>query len=1316
VSQSDFVSRGQALVASGQYQEAVKVCRLGLLGRPTTVEGRIVLGQALLALKRFDEVLAEMRVAIELDHGAVGAHALKAEALLKKGDVHAAIETLHGARAIAPGDPRVLQLLGEAEHGPKAAGAAHPSASFIGASDTKHYPGPPDTDPNEHQDQSEGFTKPTSLSMPQAAPRKSSAKRKVPTPPEAVLAVGDKSGTMEVDPAREGIEAEDDLDFDDLAAPPQRAKAALPPAKPARPRAGKSGVKKSMTKQSQPMERRTPTLDLDPDDDSDLLEIDETSNRPIVGGSRSAVRDAVRIPSGPIDVDDAIVNPPSRAKPRTGPPGPLNSAMAHEATMPAPSALAAALLAERTIPAPHGPPMPVLPPSVPPAAPLPPAPRAPLAAAMPTLAAVPQPHQMMPAQPMPPMHAAMHPAMQTMPPTLQPMQQTLQPHMPQPLATPAQIANAQRRTLAIAAPQVPMGTDPNGANVGYGDPHHQQWGGAAHEATMRPSEPIDPHLQMLMDGRGSATAMPMPMDASNAPRTGMRRRSRLSIAVWVVVGIAVIGGGVFAGFQIRAVRLQKQIAAARQHATDLAKSDTWSGWNAAKDSLAGIVQASATVGNRAALARAKALIAYELYDGFADAKAQVDALGTSGGLDGELATAYVDLAANDAKGSREAADKALADSPNDPTALYVSGQASLLAGDPKAAVKTARDAFDKDPRPFFGVGLARAQAAAYAWDDAQATLERALASTPDHPGAAIERAFVLADAGRLGSAAPVTVEIRGQLDKIAGESKRTGGSASPAQCAFAELALARVDFARGEAAAALADVKAALGFSIDDQRFAEATAATGYEIGELRLADKAAHAALDEFPASRAARLELARVLVAEGQPRDALALLAKDPAQLGPLGTAVRGQVKLALGDTDGARADFDAALQKQPNLEPAIVGQAWLALRAGDVEAARRLIEPRVSDKGASPAISIADAAILRHGDDAAKAKAKAMLERLVSGPAGGETPLAELELARVDRDQGNFADARKMYASAGQAGNPDARLEGAVMAIDDRDPAGGRETLDTLLKAAGDSPSAELVLETARARMLVGDHDGAAQLLETADKLPNIEKWKLAREKGRLYLRRGDVPAAVAALNTALDGCGDDTETFLIAADAATFDTGTGPNLSDKLKKLVAARLKNTPVAQIVTGKLLLQAGGKDNEAEAAYRSAREALHAQHAPARLVAQADYGLAVVAYNKGADASATDELNTVLNGDPSLYDAYLFKADLVAQKGDKKSAFELARDAVKYNPDYPRAWSVLGKLAAKNNDKATLATAIAKLQTLAPGSADLTDLKKLQR
>ncbi len=80
MAQTDFVSRGQELVTAGQYQEAVKVCRLGLLARPGEVNGRLVLASALLALRRYDEVLAEMRVAIELEPGNAGAHQLRGEA------------------------------------------------------------------------------------------------------------------------------------------------------------------------------------------------------------------------------------------------------------------------------------------------------------------------------------------------------------------------------------------------------------------------------------------------------------------------------------------------------------------------------------------------------------------------------------------------------------------------------------------------------------------------------------------------------------------------------------------------------------------------------------------------------------------------------------------------------------------------------------------------------------------------------------------------------------------------------------------------------------------------------------------------------------------------------------------------------------------------------------------------------------------------------------------------------------------------------------------------------------------------------------
>src|SRR5262245_42352999 len=153
VSQSDFVTRGQALINAGQFQEAVKVCRIGLLKRPTEVEGRVVLGQALLALKRFDEVLAEMGAALDVAPTSVPAQSLKGEALLRKGDHHRAMEVLQKVRSLAPTDPRIASLLAEAERvagKPKFIPSA--SVSFIGGhdpvlddtfareSETKHYP------------------------------------------------------------------------------------------------------------------------------------------------------------------------------------------------------------------------------------------------------------------------------------------------------------------------------------------------------------------------------------------------------------------------------------------------------------------------------------------------------------------------------------------------------------------------------------------------------------------------------------------------------------------------------------------------------------------------------------------------------------------------------------------------------------------------------------------------------------------------------------------------------------------------------------------------------------------------------------------------------------------------------------------------------------------------------------------------------------------------------------------------------------------------------------------------------------------------
>src|SRR5206468_9151836 len=132
-----------------------------------------------------------------------------------------------------------------------------------------------------------------------------------------------------------------------------------------------------------------------------------------------------------------------------------------------------------------------------------------------------------------------------------------------------------------------------------------------------------------------------------------------------------------------------------------------------------------------------------------EARPAVEALQGKGGLDGDIAAAYLALAQSDAKAAKLAADAAMSTAPSDAAANYVAAQATLLAGDPKAAVKLGKDAFDKDARPLFGVGLARAQAASYAWDDALGSIDRVLAGSPDQPAAVIARAVVLADSGRI---------------------------------------------------------------------------------------------------------------------------------------------------------------------------------------------------------------------------------------------------------------------------------------------------------------------------------------------------------------------------------------------------------------------------------------------------------------------------------------------------------------------------------------------------------------------------------------
>ncbi len=1312
------MTKGQALVNSGQYQEAVKVCRLGLLGRPTTVEGRVVLGQALLALKRYDEVLAEMRVALELDHGSFNALLLKSEALLRKGDPHAAIEILRKLQTQAPSDSRIDGLLGECDRsfGKPAISASHPSVGYLKKDpgqrlddNTRHYPNHAFGDADE-ETTGGSFDRPTAVAAP-SGKKRSGPSSVVPAmqSPKA-FATGDKSGTVEVDPELEGIELDDQDDFGDIASPPR---SKLPGASGALERGQvmssrkvgglpTPGLDRGAVSKGQKKNRvEISSVELI---DDDLVEVENNEgiesvetlsplNRKPGPGTR--VRNAVNVPSGPLDISSPHANRPTAAAPALAPP--------HLAHMIANAPHVMEVGRQQPSMTMRG------------------NPAGPIAAALPTMAAVQPPIANvpmdrtalgLPGAPLPQMMPA--------------------PGQPNNAARPTLAINAAtegqawaRSTVAAAVPPSP----PQGYQHlnDYHSPH-------AEEPTMRPQPgAMDPQLAAMLEMVSPGQVIDGSQSGARVMKTGMRKgRSKLQIAIWLIIGALVIAGGVIVGFKFRAMRLEKKIADTQGIALGLAKADTWKGMVRSRDRLAGIAQASPTDDNKAALARIRALIAYEFGEGVPEAKAALDSLGVQNNLDAEIGSAYYALAINDAKAALEASNRALKLGPDDPAALYVNGCAELLGGDVASAIKQLQEAVDKEGRPLYRAALARAYAENTDWQAALAAIEEArikvwydafdvdttkelqnsgielAAITKDHPSVVAQRVRVLVASGQL----PKASELRKQLEQVALEGGKPINDqprgVSLAQMALAYLVLAELDFAttkQGNNA-----LTTALAAKLDDQRFAEQITETLYLMLDFTTSAAAAERTLKGWPSSRRARIILAQLALQQGRAQEAIDVLSKiENGDKLALSLSLRGRARLALGDIDGAKEDLDRAYAKSgKKLEPALVARTWADLASGDIDAASTRIRARYNNKPSTAVITVY-AAILRASGKADDIKeAKELLEPIAAGPPSVDLARAQLELARVDREIGDEA-AKALYTKVIEKTNSrEVRVETAKYLIDFSDDNGGREMFDELLKGNVMDPP-DLLVEAARAHLLVGDHPGGADLLDRADK-QGTKSFRYQRERGRLALRKGDYPGAALLLAKALDSSGDDLETIFLAAEVAGADPVKFKDLIDKLKSLSSARLKDGPGAKILTGKLLV----KGDEAQKAYRSASDTM-SKAAPPRLRAQAALGLAIVAYNIQDDPVALDALALAIRLDPTLYEAYIYVADILIGKNELPKALEKAQAAAKYNPDNVDAYVMIGRVAHAQRNRKLLAEMLTKVGAMAPNSDQLKTLQDLR-
>lgn len=1163
MSSSQFVVRGQELVDRQQYQEAVKVCRLGLLASPTEVAGRLVLARALLALRRYDEVLAEMRVALELESTTPGAHVLKGEALLRKGEVLQARESLERAAQLEPGNPRVGALLRECSDALGASGSPRPravSTSFLDdplESHTKHYPA--------HAG---------AAALSTGAASTITRPHNDPAPPPQ----NETSGTIELDPELEGVE--------------------ILPTDPAAAAAAAARVE-----HSQPISLDT--------GDVELLE-----------GS-----DVALLPDEPTRVDAPMDTPPEDQSTRHyGKPVDPTRAGKRAASVSMDPQLAAS------------------------------------AARVDELFADDPDDGVSKVQLVPGGRAV---------PSFGPPESS----MPS-LARGAARTGPLRETESVAGrPPRSRTEDMRLIKAGLGIDDTGRRSSVRRASKQRPTvATATPDTQRRPPSKRERTEMvktPRPHRARPAPR----KRGRL-VALYGAIAAVVVAGAIVAGLEVRNARLERQVERAARDARALAAEDSYRGYLRAAEAYARILGVRDDGATRAALARFEAATAAEFGDRAERARELVGGLGSDRRPDALAARAYLALAEHDEAGARDASAALVAAAPDDPTGHYLVGRAALLSGDPATAVDALRAALGKKPAPAPYVWLGVAEAELGRYPEALAAIDAALALVPKHPAATIERARVLAASGGLPPPGEPETELRAVIE----EGRRPIGEQSLGvareQVGWAALALAEVALARGDQVAARAAVdEAVTSRPVDDWRFVDALIGAYLRLGDLERADSEATAGAKRWPDR--ARARVAEVALARGQPDKALEALAEFPGiEQHPVALALRGRAKLALNDHDGAAEDLDEALAARPAMRAAQVARAEVDLHRGDARAAVARLKP-LYDESASPEIGVVYASALRASGE--RERARVVLEDSLESPYRGR---AYLELARLDRDEGNFRAARQSYAKAIEA-NPDgvdARLEAALLALEVGDPTGAHEALEALVK---DYPqNGRALVAAARVRTLRGDLDGADELLVRADAEPTAPRWQVSRERGRLAMRRGRPKVAVEELERGVTLQPDDPEMRLLLIDA--YLTGEDAPGASRALTDVLKRFADQPVSDLARGRVHFF-NERPRDAMTAFRDAERKLIKNKATPRWLGQAHYWKGRVAYWDGDLRGAGESLREAVRLDPGNADAYFFLGQVEYERDNLKGAAAAYEKSIEADPgSNAEAWFYLGETSFK--------------------------------
>ena len=176
--------------------------------------------------------------------------------------------------------------------------------------------------------------------------------------------------------------------------------------------------------------------------------------------------------------------------------------------------------------------------------------------------------------------------------------------------------------------------------------------------------------------------------------------------------------------------------------------------------------------------------------------------------------------------------------------------------------------------------------------------------------------------------------------------------------------------------------------------------------------------------------------------------------------------------------------------------------------------------------------------------------------------------------------------------------------------------------------------------------------------------------------MYRRKNDLPAYVAALETAATVLPSDSETLLNLG-AAYAETGRAEEAMQHYIRSV--QLDGTNSVALVNLGLLLESSGRQDEAEAVYRQAIEAR-----PSESLAHLNLG--DMHLRRSEFAAAIGEYDEAIRYDAGMALAYFYKAVAHIQLGETERALVALYSAVDFAPDDTQIRDLLAQVEGEGS------------------------------